>query len=238
MSGFNDDPEVAVRKKFGMFAFVVNDVVFEKGASYSIPGVLARDESLREFKGKRICVKDEKPSSAHVIVVAKMTNKDGALYQAVKDMTTSGKDLAWKILQPSLKRTFGKDYGNVLKPAPTLQKATWTPAAIEEIPTGEKFTSQQGDNAGTEIAKSAWKFVEWFENEKLMQAAEKEYFSRYSTSTAPTASNDELWQEAIQTAKTLYATLKKNDKQFLTLAAGDDVLGKYDAQKLLEAVKA
>lgn len=243
MGSFNDDPEVVVRKKFGLFAFLTNDVKFESGTSYSIPGVLARDESLREFKGKRLVTKDEPPSSTHVVVIAKMLNKDGEIYQAVKDMTTGGKDLAWKVLQPSLKRIFGKDYGAVLKPSTKLQGATWIAAAIEEVPTGEKFTSQQGDNAGNEIAKSAWKVVEWFEDEKTMRAAEKAHFARF-TQNPSGASNNDLWNEAVEQARALHSALKKSckpeslDATFLTVAAADGALNKYDAAKLLEAVKA
>ena len=78
------------------------------------------------------------------------------------------------IVYPALVKVFGE------KQFPIKEYAL---VRLEEILTGETYVATGGNKAGETIEKNAWKVVAKFDNEAAWKAAEKEYFSRFTTGT-------------------------------------------------------
>src|SRR3990167_7724603 len=156
------------KTKFGRLKLLANPVILESGASYTVKGIHDRDGNTREWKGKKL---DKTSKRFHVIVHVRADDKHGNEYEMSKDYLNSDKPYK-AIVYPSLVKVFGerqfpvKDYAFV---------------RLEEIPTGETYVATKGDKAGETVEKTAWKVVAKFANETAWKAAEKEYFSRFTT---------------------------------------------------------
>lgn len=224
---FGSEPEVQVKKKFGLLAFVVNNVKLASGASYSVAGILDRNQNLREFKGKQLV--SSNATCAHVITVMRATNKDHKEYLMWRDCVTLGSDKAWLVLHKSLKAVFGAEYTKVIQPATTLKAANWLPCAIEEVATGEKFEGTTG-----EVEKTGWKVSDWFESEAAMREAESKYFARFGNSNGHGAG---IPADVIAQAKQVYK-LVNSDETFTQIVANDAKYSTYPIAELLAVAKA
>lgn len=156
------------KTKFGRLKLFANPVMLESGASYQIKGIHDREGNTRDWKGKRL---DKASKRFHIVMHVRADDKDGNEYEMAKDYLNSDKPYK-SIVHPALVKVFGekqfpvKDYAFV---------------QLEEVPTGETYVAQSGNKAGETIEKTAWKVVNKFESEAKMKAAEKEYFSRFTT---------------------------------------------------------
>ena len=165
---FGADPEVRTKKKFGQFRIIVNPIVFETGASYTIKGVLDRDGNPRVFSRGMRPPKDgdTKKVAAHIVMQGKFTNKEGEEYTLIRDTTTW--DEEWKnVIRPGLVSTFGKEYKSL------ANTNKWFFAMVSEIPTGRRYTG----NDGVERDSTVWQFEKQFVSLDEAKQAELAYFA-------------------------------------------------------------
>lgn len=156
------------KTKFGKLKLFANPVTLESGASYQIKGIHDREGNTRDWKGKRL---DKTSKRFHVVMHVRADDKDGNEYEMAKDYLNSDKPYK-TIVYPALAKVFGE------KQFPTKDYAF---VQLEELPTGETYVATGGDKAGQTVEKTAWKVVNKFANEGALKAAEKEYFSRFTT---------------------------------------------------------
>ena len=252
--GFGHVIETRKAVRFGLFAFLVNKVMLIAGGSYTLAGVTGRDGELRMFKGKALATpQDLKTAQAdkkakqpvdHIVLLMRAKNRDNEEYLKVYEMAGLNKDPKWKVLGKSLVTVFGENYPEIVKPVTAFKSATWFPAKLEEVPTGGKWTGQDG----TEQAETAPKFIEQFADEKAMRAAEETYFAQFGSSNGngetivipPGTPMPDVYNKALQ----LWQLCKGDEAKFAKLITADvaanpttSIYAKQDVLTLLLAIK-
>lgn len=183
-----DAPKTSdVKKKlFGLLTTYVNFVKLESGASYTIPGVTqqdfeTKDESAKEFKGKRKLASGNADTAIHVVLVLTRESKEGNAYQTTKDYLA--KDKVWvKQIQPS----FVKVVGAAVFAGMKANTGLGIFVALDEFETGETFAGRDGNT----VSKSAWRASAVYASEAEMKKAADAYFAGITNDSAHASSSN------------------------------------------------
>lgn len=254
---FGSTSESSKIVRFGLFGFVVNQIMLESGAAYTVAGILNRENELRQFRGKRLATPQEiaksgKPTGNklangkpelyksvvdHLIVLLRAKNREGGEYLKVYDVSCMEKsnkkeNKKWTVLRKSLEVVFGAEYGKTVKPATTLKAVSWFPAQAEEIPTGETYEVTDGTQD-----ERALKFTKQFADEREMRAAESAYFAQFGNQDAAPDNGKGMSDDTYNKALKLFQALKGDEAKFRNVIAKDATFTGQDADTLLTIIK-
>ena len=212
------------KTKFGRLKLFANPVTLESGASYQIKGIHDREGNTRDWKGKRV---DKTSKRFHVVMHVRADDKDGNEYEMTKDYLNSDKPYK-SVVYPSLVKVFGekqfpiKDYAFV---------------QLEEVATGETYVAQSGNKAGETIEKTAWKVVNKFANEGALKAAEKEYFSRFTTGANGATPENGVITFGVDLVKVFRKNAKKGAAYIVENFVDDSIVTQYGAEAVTAEVE-
>jgi len=212
------------KTKFGRLKLFANPVTLESGASYTVKGIHDRDGNTREWKGKKL---DKTSKRFHVIMHVRADDKDGNEYEMTKDYLNSDKPYK-AIVYPALVKVFGE------KQFPIKEYAL---VRLEEILTGETYVATGGNKAGETIEKNAWKVVAKFDNEAAWKAAEKEYFSRFTTGTNGATPESGVITFGADMVKVFRKNMKKGAAAIVDEFVTDADIEKYGEDKVIAEVE-
>ena len=132
------------------------------------------------------------------------------------------------IVYPALVKVFGE------KQFPIKEYAL---VRLEEILTGETYVATGGNKAGETIEKNAWKVVAKFDNEAAWKAAEKEYFSRFTTGTNGATPESGVITFGADMVKVFRKNMKKGAAAIVDEFVTDADIEKYGEDKVIAEVE-
>lgn len=212
------------KMKFARLKLFANPVTLESGASYTVKGIHDRDGNTREWKGKRL---NKTSKRFHVIMHALADDKDGNEYEMAKDYLNSDKPYK-AIVYPALVKVFGE------KQFPTKDYAF---VQLEEILTGETYVATGGNKAGETIEKTAWKAIAKFPNEAEWKAAEKEYFSRFTTGANGATPESGIITFGVDLVNVFRKNAKKGAAFIVDNFVDDEIISEYGRDEVIAEIE-